>query len=359
MASTKVTDEERIMPTLCKPAIDLPEFVVTHDETVDMTERVHADHPQLALAIRLIKNVGVAKRHIVLPVAEALRHPGLAARNATYEREAKSRIPQVVAEALGNAGVGPDDIDALIVVSCTGFVMPSLTAWMVNTLGFPRHVAQIPIAQLGCAAGGSSINRAHDYCLSHPGRNVLIVACEFCSLCYQPDDLDVGNLLSNALFGDAIAAAVMLGDGGTGISIEAHCSYILPGTEKWIAYEVRETGFHFMLDKRVPDTMRAVTPVCQEFVAEHGWNMSDLDYYIIHTGGPKVLSTLRDQADIREERLEYSRTTLRERGNIASASIFDVARRIFDSADTKPGDTFLIGGFGPGITAELAVGTWR
>jgi 1,3,6,8-tetrahydroxynaphthalene synthase len=264
----------------------------------------------------------------------------------------------VVEEALHNAGVYQCDIDAIVMVSCTGFVMPSLTAWLVNKLGFRSDVAQIPIAQMGCAAGGTAVNRSFDYCVAHPSANVLIVACEFCSLCYQPDDVDIGSLLSKALFGDAIASAVVRGDGGRGILLLGGRSHLLPDTEKWITYEVKETGFHFRLNKGVAVAMRAVAPVCETFVASHGFDVSNLDYYIFHTGGPRILDTMRDYSSIEDARLEFSRETLRQSGNIASASIFDVAARIFREPDIRPGATFLLAGFGPGITAEMAVGTW-
>jgi predicted naringenin-chalcone synthase len=77
-----------------------------------------------------------------------------------------------------------------------------------------------------------AINRASDFCRARPGANALIVSCEFCSLCYQPDDLDVGSLLSNGLFGDAVAAAVVRGDGkATGVRLEAQTSHVIPGTD--------------------------------------------------------------------------------------------------------------------------------
>lgn len=346
------------MPILCKPAVAMPENVLTLEETLAMAREIHAQHPQLALALRLIKNVGVEKRHIVRPVAEILDHPGLERRNEVYEEEAKKRIPAVVAKALANAELEAAEIDAIIVISCTGFLMPSLTAWMLNTLGFRYDVAQIPIAQLGCAAGGSSIARAMDFCNSHRKANVLIVSCEFCSLCYQPDDLEVGNLLSNALFGDAIAAAVMRGEGGRGINMLGAASHVIPGTEDWISYKVKATGFHFRLNKGVPGTMAIVSPTIEKFVQAYDLTLRELDYHVIHTGGPRVLDTVRDYAHIPEARLEFSRRTLREYGNIASASIFDVMLRIFDTSAVRPDATFLIAGFGPGITAELSVGKW-
>lgn len=274
------------MATLCKPAVSVPEHVITMEDTLALARSLHADHPQLPLALRLIENTGVAKRHIVQPIEETLEHPGFEDRNMLYEAEAKARVPAVIRTALDHAELRPADIDLIVYVSCTGFMMPSLTAWLINTMGFPSYTRQLPIAQLGCAAGGAAINRAHDFCRAYPESNVLIVACEFCSLCYQPTDLGVGSLLSNGLFGDAVAAAVVRGQGGTGIQLERNGSHLVPDTTDWIAYSVRATGFHFLLDKRVPTTMEPLAPALRTMAAQHGWDATGLDFYIIHMRRP-------------------------------------------------------------------------
>ncbi|NUS15724.1 MAG: type III polyketide synthase [Streptomyces sp.] len=328
------------------------------EQTLEFAERVHAGKPQLPLALRLIRNTGVLKRHIVQPIEDTLGHPGLEERNRIYEAESKKRTPEVVQGALANAGLAAEDIDAIIYVSCTGFLMPSLTAWLINTLGFRPSTRQIPIAQLGCAAGAAAINRAHDFCRAYPDSNVLIVSCELCSLCYQPVDDNVGSLLSDGLFGDAVAAAVVRGSGGTGISLERNASYLIPGTEEWISYAVRSTGFHFQLDRRVPGTMEPLAPVLRELVTAHGWEVADLDYYIVHAGGPRILADLSRFLDVDSKMFRHSWATLTEYGNIASAVVFDALRRLFEEGAPLPGATGLIAGFGPGITAEMAVGSW-
>ncbi|MET9955504.1 type III polyketide synthase [Streptomyces sp. NPDC006339] len=346
------------MVTLCKPAVSVPEYVITMEETLELARSRHADHPQLALALRLIGNTGVTRRHIVQPIEETLKHPGFQERNALYEAEAKARVPAVIKEALDNAGLGPQDIDMIVYVSCTGFMMPSLTAWLINTMGFPSHTRQMPIAQLGCAAGGAAVNRAHDFCTAYPDANVLIVACEFCSLCYQPTDLGVGSLLSNGLFGDAVASAVVRGRGGTGIALERNNSYLVPDTEDWIAYSVRATGFHFLLDKRVPGTMEPLAPALRELADEHGWDAGKLDFYIIHAGGPRILDDLSRFLEVPPEDFRFSRATLTEYGNIASAVVLDAVRRLFEEGGLPEGARGILAGFGPGITAEMCLGRW-
>ncbi|MFB7912181.1 type III polyketide synthase [Kitasatospora sp. NPDC056076] len=346
------------MATLCRPAVAVPEHVITLDETLDLARTLHAGHPRLGLALRLIENTGVRTRHLVQPIEQTLTHPGFTHRNQVYEREAKRRVPEVVERALGHAELGAQDIDLIIYVSCTGFMMPSMTAWLINTMGFRSDTRQVPIAQLGCAAGGAAVNRAHDFCRAYPGANVLIVACEFCSLCYQPSDLDVGSLLSNGLFGDAVAAVVMRGRGGRGVHVERNGSHLVPDTEGWISYGVKETGFHFQLDKRVPGTMEMLAPALRTLAGQHGWDASGLGFYIVHAGGPRILDDLCHFLDLEPSTFRYSRATLTERGNIASAVVFDALARLFADGGVAEGTTGLIAGFGPGITAEISLGSW-
>lgn len=346
------------MATLCRPSVAVPENIITAEQTLDLARTIHADHPQLPLALRLIANTGVRKRHIVQPIEDTLRHPGFRARNELYEAQAKERVPEVVRTALRNAELEPAEIDLIIYVSCTGFMMPSLTAWLINTMGFRTDTRQMPIAQLGCAAGGSAINRAHDFCTAYPEANALIVSCEFCSLCYQPTDIGVGSLLSNGLFGDAVAAAAVRGTGGTGVELVRNGSHLVPDTEDWIAYSVRDTGFHFLLDKRVPTTMEPLAPALHALASQHGWNASTLDFYIIHAGGPRILDDLCRFLHVEPEAFRFSRATLTEYGNIASAVVLDALGRLFEEGGIHPEQRGIIAGFGPGITAEISLGTW-
>ncbi|MEV7380610.1 type III polyketide synthase [Streptomyces lydicus] len=346
------------MAVLCKPAIAVPEHIITQDDTLELARRLHKDHSQLKLVLRLIEHTGVLKRHLIQPIDKVLKHPGLDARSAVYEQESKARVPAVVRQALEQAELEARQIDLIVYVSCTGFMMPSLTAWLINTLGFRSETRQIPIAQLGCAAGGAAINRAHDFCRAYPDSNVLIVACEFCSLCYQPTDLGVGSLLSNGLFGDAIAAAVVRGRGGTGVRLERNGSYLIPHTEDWISYAVRSTGFHFLLDKRVPGTMEPLAPALRAVADQQRWNAGELDFYLVHAGGPRILDDLSRFLEVPPEAFRFSRATLTEYGNIASAVVLDALGRMFEEASPREGHRGLLAGFGPGITAEMALGTW-
>ena len=81
------------MAILCKPAIAVPEYIITMEQTLELCQQIHAGHPQLDLALRLLQNTGIRKRHIVLPVDEVLQHRGFEERNSTYEEQSKRRTP--------------------------------------------------------------------------------------------------------------------------------------------------------------------------------------------------------------------------------------------------------------------------
>lgn len=132
----------------------------------------------------------------------------------------------------------------------------------------------------------------------------------------------------------------------------------MPDTEDWIAYDVRSTGFHFKLDRRVPGTMEPLAPALQQLAHQHGWDAAELDFYIIHAGGPRILDDLSTFLGVPPEAFRFSRATLTEYGNIASAVVLDALRRLFEEGGAADASRGMLAGFGPGITAEITLGSW-
>src|SRR5262249_36646311 len=130
-----------------------------------------------------------------------------------------------------------------------------------------------------------------------------------------------------------------------------------PGTDTWISYEVKETGFHFRLNKGVPGTMQQVMPELVQFVRGQGYDLPKLDFHVIHTGGPRVLDAVLSHGGVPPAALNDSWDTLSSYGNIASAAVFDVLRRVAEKSPAQSARG-IIAGFGPGITMELALGSW-
>ncbi len=348
------------MATICRPSIELPEYQITQEQMISVLERLHPYHPKSELAFKMIRNTQVNTRNLVLPIEELTSHSGFTHRSRIYEREGRKMSSKAAQAAINNANLNNDDIDMVIVTSCTGFMMPSLTAHLINSLNLRNDTIQLPIAQLGCVAGASAINRALSFCQAQPHLNILIVALEFSSLCFQPESKELHAFVSSALFGDAVTAAVVRGDDqATGFKIEKQTTYFMSDSEDYISYDVKDTGFHFSLDKEVMKSIQYVAPVMEEINQE--WRseaVANNDFYIFHTGGRKILDELVEHLDLDPTKVKLSRQSLSEQGNIASAVVFDVLRRQFDQQPDS-GAKGMLAAFGPGFTAEICVGQWQ
>ncbi|UHA75246.1 type III polyketide synthase [Paenibacillus sp. 481] len=348
------------MGTLAKPAIVRPQFIVDQDKMIEILEQLHPNHPQWSTIKRMIRNTEVYTRHIVRPIEEIIEHAGFEQRNLIYMEEARRLGIAAVEQALTHAELQPNEIDLIIVTSCTGFMMPSLTAYLISHFPFREDTKQLPIAQLGCVAGASAINRAFEYCSAYKEANVLIVSVEFCSLCFQPTDNSISDFVSAALFGDSVSACVMRGTGGTGYRVEADRSFLMKNTEHYIAYNVKDTGFHFVLDKKVMSTIETVAPIMRAFTEDTmNSTVDQLNFFVFHTGGRRILDELVKHLEIDEQHVNWSRQSLAECGNLSSVVVFDVLARMFESKERTDGERGLLAAFGPGFTAEMCIGTWK
>merc|ERR1712072_717214 len=253
---------------LSQPNVVTPKYTVTQEQTLAISKLFHGDRKDINLINKMVRNTTIQKRHIVQPFGKALVHCGLEKRNEIYAKEAKKLSLDACKKVLKQENMTSADIDMVIVTSCTGFLFPSLTAYLINTLKMSPNTKQLPIAQLGCVAGSVAINTAADYCRTYPEKNVLIVSVELCSLLYQPTDDAFGVLISDALFGDAASACIVSNKIKKGIKINAGSSYLYPNSEHYIAYDFKSTGFHFKLDKAVPKTMAVIAPEIDSFFQE-------------------------------------------------------------------------------------------
>jgi type III polyketide synthase len=351
-----------IHPVVCRPALVAPPYTISQDETVAFIERSFPDYSELPRAIKMIRNTQVQERHLLRPIEETEIHTGHTHRSELYTQAARRMAKEVALQAIDNALLRPKDISMVIAVSCTGFLMPSLTAMLINDLGLNTSTRQLPVAQMGCCAGAAAVNWAVDHCRAQPKANVLIVSVELASLCFQPKDVSISSLISAALFGDAATATVVRAQGAReGFAVAATESFFMPNSEHYIAYDVKDTGFHFKLDKDVMNSIEHVVPVMERLAQHcHGMGAGKQDFYFFHTGGRRIMNELVRCLDIDERLIQHSRNSLAEYGNISSSVVFDVLRRFIEDANTEKnnGQTGMMAAFGPGFTAEISTGHW-
>jgi alkylresorcinol/alkylpyrone synthase len=306
----------------------------------------------------LFERARVARRYSVLAPDGLGDAQPLTRTMALYRRHALGLALDVGRRCLAESEVEPRRIDLVVTTSCTGVLLPSLAALVVEPLGLRRDVRRLPLTELGCAGGASALARAHEFARAFPGANVLVLAVELPSLTFQPDDASTGNLVASAIFGDGAAAALVQDGPRRGLEIVATHTAMFPDSLADMGFELREGGLHVVLSKDVPAIIARETPgVVREFLARAGVSAGELGFYALHAGGSKVLEELERGLRLERAQTSVSWDVLREHGNQSSASVLFVLRESLRRG--VPDGYGLLAAFGPGITVELALLRWR
>ena len=310
----------------------------------------------------LHRNVLVGGRHLALPLAEyEERVTSWGAANDAWIEVAQEIGAAAIREAMAKAGLSLAEIGCLIFVSVTGVATPSIDARLMNRLELPSGVRRVPIFGLGCVAGAAGISRAADYVKAYPDQVAVLLSVELCSLTLQLQDLSIANLISSGLFGDGAAAAVIVGKerSATGPRVRASRSIFYRDTERVMGWDISEKGFQVVLSAAVPEVVRDhLRPDVDQFLADQGLTRRDISSWVAHPGGPKVLEAMEEALEVPREALSVTWQSLREIGNLSSASVLMVLEETMAHHRPEPGSFGLLLALGPGFCSELVLLEW-
>ncbi|MGX2992810.1 type III polyketide synthase [Streptomyces sp. JNUCC 64] len=352
--------EPRARVTIGHPAVVVPEQVVTQEEVIAALGDLFAEVPHRERGLDLMRSTTVETRNLVGGLTEMLAPRSFGARNERYTAEVVRLGARAAERALATAGVAAADVDLLVFVSCTGYALPGPDAYIAQEIGCRATVRRTPIQQLGCAAGVSALAEAFHYLQAYPDATALVVAAELSSLSFQRERHSLSDFISNGIFGDGAAAAVLRrsAPGDRGFRIQAARQHLLPGSHSVIAGTTTEDGFHFRTDPRVRSTVPLVIPEIESFLAELGWADGDLEFCVSHTGGPLIMDGVERGLGLAPDTLRHSRASMAGIGNTSSVSVLDVLRRHHEDGPPGHGARGVIVAFGPGFTTEVIAGSW-
>jgi alkylresorcinol/alkylpyrone synthase len=311
---------------------------------------------------QLHRAVQVGGRHLALPM-EAYTDLDFGQANRTFIDVGTDIGAVAIERALESVGLTAADIDAIFTTTVTGVATPSLDARLVNRLGLRTDVRRTPMFGLGCVAGAAGIARVADYLAGHPDHVAVLLSVELCSLTIQRQDLSIPNLIATGLFGDGAAAVVMEGANRARRAgmprVVASRSRFYPDTERVMGWDVEATGFKIVLSAGVPDMVaQHMGADVDAFLHTHGLTRTDITRWICHPGGPKVLRAFEQTLDLTEHDTGLTWTSLREVGNLSSASVLHVLRDTVEQRPSSPGDHGLMLAMGPGFCSELVLLRW-
>ncbi len=317
--------------------------------------------PNTGILDRLDESMQVEGRYLVEPVEYYLNMNSWGDANNTWIKHALDLGEKALCKAVHGAGIKARDLSAIFVTSVTGIAAPSLDARLVNRIGLSPNIKRIPIFGLGCVAGAAGISRAADYVRGYPDQAAALLSVELCSLTLQRDDLSMAHLISALLFGDGAAATIVFGDNRKtdGPEILATKSILYPHTERVMGWDISEKGFKIVLSPEVPATVtKHLGKDVDAFLAEQGHKRSDIDSWIMHTGGPKVLESTAEALGITANDLSASWACLRKVGNLSSTSVLLVLEEFMKERRPAPGKLSILAAMGPGFCSELLLLRW-
>ena len=332
---------------------------------------VLSDPARRPLLDRIHSATTVRSRHLVLPLEQYADLDAFGAANDHWLDAAVTLGGAAVSEALDAAGLHPSDVDFIVSTTVTGVAVPSLDARLVPRVGLRSDVRRIPLFGLGCVAGAAGIARVDDLLAGNPDAVAVLVSVELCSLTLQRHDESMPNLVGSGLFGDGAAAVVMVGDGRAermGLtaggsrpapSVVASRSTFYPDSERVMGWDIDERGFTLVLDASVPDVVEAhLRGNIEAFLDEHGLGLRDVEHWIVHPGGPKVLDAMQRSLDVDADAFALTWESLARIGNLSSSSVLHVLADTIEQRSPGTGAPAVMTAMGPGFCSEIVLLSW-
>ncbi len=340
----------------------LPPHEYGQEEVTDWVRRwlEASSAPNLRRLLRVYGAAAVEARRSVIPIEEVFAGRDFETQNDVYIRAGREAGIEVTRDALERARIDPRDVSFLLSVSCTGFAIPSLDAYVADALGMGPALARLPITESGCAGGVVGLARADDFLAAKPDACAVVLCIELSSLTFQRWDASPTNVVSAALFGDGGAAVVLVGDrhpaAERGVArLGAFGSHFFADSTHLMGFRLRNQGLQIILDRGLAAFLRRhVAPVVDEFLHAQGVTRDELDRWILHPGGRRVIEAMVEQLGLDEADLAPTRRVLARHGNMSSVTVLFVLDEILRS-ESQGAERALIGAFGPGFAAELGL----
>ena len=285
-------------------------------------------YPEFETLSSLFANTGIRHRYGVKPMEWYLERRGWPDRTQAFLEGAEALFVEVAQKALARAYLAAGDIDTVVTVCSTGIATPTLEARVAGRMGFRSDVSRVPVFGLGCAGGVSGLSIAARLAQSRPGSNVLMVALELCTLAVRHDELSKANIVAASLFGDGAAAVVLRAAMAArpGSRRQAKSSGPIRSTS-WAGASIRE-GFGVIFQRTIPDFVREqMGPAVAEILARMALSPADIDRFICHPGGTKVIAALERALSLDQGTLDHERDVIADYGNMSAPTVLFVLER--------------------------------
>lgn len=281
--------------------------------------------------------------------------------NQRYLRGAMKIGCLAIMNCVQAAGVTVKEVDFLASCTCTGYVCPDIGSRLIAHMGFRDDVQRASMMGLGCAGAVPSLQRAVDFVRANPGRKALVMAVEICSACYFVDRT-LETVIGNAICADGAAAFLLTADDkvdGRYPRIVDFETFLDPAQIDQVGLNHREGKLRIVLGASIQHLAGPmIETALLRLLHRHGLSTSDIRFWIVHPGGRKLLDNVQEHFGMSDAQLRFSRTVLRNYGNMSSPTVMFVTDEVVRNGDPQPGDLGIMSALGPGMAAEVALLKW-
>jgi len=308
---------------------------------------------------RSMRGDAIQFRHFALDSLEECLEPDLNKVNARFERAAVELSARSLSRAMDAAGVPARSIDFVAAATCTGYLCPGLSAYIVERAGLRSDVRMADVVGMGCGAALPTLEQASNFVRTNPGSTAAVVCTEICSAAIYSNE-EPGIIVSNAIFADGSAALILrsAGSGSGGATLPRVRAFATETRPEWRdTLRFRSDGGRLknVLDRTVPEHAgEALAAVTSRLLLNAGLEKGDVSRWVMHAGGSRVLDEAERALDLRAGELASARAVLRDYGNMSSPTVLFVLAESL-AAPAEAGSLAVMASFGAGFSAHAAL----
>lgn len=349
--AVKITSVAKQLPKYCRETKQIIPFVKLWMQEQDARFQ--------RKVIKLFEGAGVDKRYSIMDPEEVFTATSFEEKNNIYKREVTDLAQKSLVKSLEKANLKPTDLDYIITVSCTGIMIPSVDAYLINSLGMNQNIVRLPVTEMGCAAGISGIIYAKNFLKANPNKRAAVIAVEAPTATFQLNDFSMTNIVSAAIFGDGASSVILSSfEEDKGPTIVDEAMYHFYNATNMMGFNLVNTGLQMILDKEVPQKISDHFPdIIHPFLQQNNLNIEDIDHLIFHPGGKKIVQTVEELFGKLGKNINDTKEVLRLYGNMSSATVLYVLERFMDRNPQK-GEKGIMLSFGPGFSAQRILLEW-
>jgi len=315
----------------------------------------------------LFLNGAIGRRYLTLPLAEPDGTRRVETQGELLNKHRAVGIElgsRALETCLERAKASAADVRYLCCVSTTGLLTPGFSALICDRLSLRSDCARLDVVGMGCNAGLNALSAVGNWAQANVGELAILLCIEVCSAAYVFDG-SMRTAVVNSLFGDGAAALAVVADPrlpSAGATILKFAGCLIPNTLPAMRFDWDDAHgkFSFFLDRDIPYVIGAHSErVIDQLLSGTKLHRSDIDHWIVHAGGKKVIDAVKINLGLTGDDLRHTSGVLSDYGNLSSSSFLFSYERLLNEGRVKQGDIGVMMTMGPGSTIETALVEWR